>query len=79
VTETKDFFMAVYLSAMGEEMYDLQVQPEEVFRFADSPTLQERVEAYRADTALVNPKAFAREIMKLRQQLQKLHQEASES
>ena len=68
--------MAVYLSAMGEEMSDLQVQPEEVFRFVDSLTFQKRVEAYRADTALVNPKIFAREIMKLRQQLQQRHQDA---
>ena len=77
MAETTDFFMAVYLLAMGEELTDLQVQPEEVFQFADSPTVQERIEAYRANTALVNPKIFAREIMKLRQQLQKSHQEVS--
>jgi hypothetical protein len=76
MTEIRDFFLAVYLRAMGEEMTDLHVQPEEIFRFAHSPTLQERIEAYRADTALVNPKIFAREIMKLRQQLQTYHQEA---
>jgi hypothetical protein len=76
VTETKDFFLAVYLSAMGEALTDLQVQPEEIFRFAASPTLAERIQAYRGDTALVNPKRFAREIMKLRQQLQKRYQEA---
>jgi hypothetical protein len=76
VAETTDFFMAVYLLAMGEELTDLHVQPEEVFQFADSPTVQERIEAYRANTALVNPKIFAREIMKLRQRLQKRHQEA---
>lgn len=71
VSETTDFFMAVYLLAVGETMAGLQVQPEEVFRFAESPTLREHMEAYRNDTALVNPKRFAREIMKLRQQLQK--------
>jgi hypothetical protein len=76
VAETKDFFLAVYLLATGEQLTDLQVEPEEVFRFADSPTVQERIDAYRADTALVNPKIFAREIMKLRQQLQKRHQGA---
>lgn len=76
MTETKDFFLAVYLLAMGEELTDLQVQPEEVFRFANSPTLQERMEMYRANTALVNPKIFARQIMQLRQQIQKRHQEA---
>jgi hypothetical protein len=76
VAETKDFFMAVYLSAMGEDMNHLQVQPEEVFRFTDSPTLQERMQAYRDDTAQVNPKHFAREIMKLRQRLHQLHQGA---
>lgn len=69
MTEIKDFFLAVYLLAMGEEMHDLQVEPEEVFGFADSSTLQERIQAYRADTARVNPKIFAREIMKLRQRL----------
>jgi hypothetical protein len=74
VAETTDFFMAVYLLAMGEELTDLQVQPEEVFRFADSPTVPARIAAYRANTALVNPKIFAREIMKLRQQLQKRHE-----
>jgi hypothetical protein len=76
MAETKDFFLAVYLLATGEQLTDLQVEPEEVFRFADSPTVQERIDAYRADTALVNPKIFAREIMKLRQQLQKRHQGA---
>ena len=76
MAETKDFFLAVYLLAVGEQLTDLQVEPEEVFRFADSPTVQERLDAYRADTALVNPKIFAREIMKLRQQLQKRHQGA---
>jgi hypothetical protein len=76
VAETTDFFLAVYLRAMGEDMTEVQVHPEEVFRFTDSPTLQERIAAYRADTALVNPKIFAREIMKLRQQLQK-HQQAA--
>jgi hypothetical protein len=76
VAETKDFFLAVYLLAVGEQLTDLQVEPEEVFRFADSPTVHERIGAYRADTALVNPKIFAREIMKLRQQLQKRHQDA---
>ena len=77
MAETTDFFMAVYLLASGEEMSDLQVQPEEVFRFAASPTLSERMAAYRADTALVNPKAFARQIMKLRQQLQERHQSSA--
>ncbi|MEE8302601.1 MAG: DUF5659 domain-containing protein [Candidatus Tectomicrobia bacterium] len=76
MAETTDFFMAVYLSAIGEELTDLQVQPEEVFRFADSSTIQERIDAYRDNTALVNPKVFARQIMQLRQQLQKRHQEA---
>lgn len=79
MAETTDFFLAVYLLAMGEELTDLQVQPQEVFRFADSPTIQERFEAYRKDTALVNPKSFAREIMKLRQQLQKRHQDTRSS
>ena len=37
MTEIKDFFMAVYLGAVGEEMTDVQVQPEEIFCFADSP------------------------------------------
>ncbi len=76
MADTTDFFMAVYLAAMGEDIGEIQVQPEEVFTFADSPTLQERMAAYRANTALVNPKIFAREIMKLRQQLQQRHQAA---
>lgn len=76
MTDITDFFMAVYLLAVGESMADLHVEPEEVFRFADSPTLREHVEAYRNDTARVNPKSFAREIMKLRQRLHKLHQAA---
>ncbi|MCZ6875993.1 MAG: hypothetical protein O7G88_21090 [bacterium] len=73
MADTSDFFMAVYLLAIGEEMSALQVQPEEVFQFTDSPTLQERMDAYRTGTALVNPKVFARQIMKLRQQLQERH------
>ncbi len=77
MAETSDFFMAVYLLAIGEEMSALQVQPEEVFRFTDSSTLPERMDAYRADTALVNPKIFARQIMKLRQQLQERHQSSA--
>jgi hypothetical protein len=74
VAETTDFFLAVYLLAVGEQLTELQVEPEEVFCFADSSTVQERIAAYRADTALVNPKIFAREIMQLRQQLHKRHQ-----
>ena len=77
MAETTDFFLAVYLLAVGEQLTNLRVKPEEVFQFADSPTMQERIDAYRANTALVNPKIFAREIMKLRQQLQKYHQETS--
>jgi hypothetical protein len=77
VAETTDFFLAVYLLAVGEQLTSLRVKPEEVFQFADSPTMQERLDAYRTNTALVNPKIFAREIMKLRQQLQKHHQETS--
>ena len=77
MAETTDFFLAVYLLAVGEQLTNLRVEPEEVFQFADSPTMPERIDAYRANTALVNPKIFAREIMKLRQQLQKCHQEAS--
>lgn len=74
MTEVKDFFMAVYLLAMGETLEALHVDPEEVFGFADSHTLAERIAAYRADTALVNPKAFAREIMKLRKRLQESYE-----
>ena len=79
VTEVTDFFLAVYLAAVGEELADIQVQPAEVFRFSDSPSLSERIEAYRADTALVNPKVLARQIMQLRQRLHTLHQEAETS
>lgn len=74
VTEVKDFFMAVYLLAVGETLHDLRSDPEEVFGFADSPSLAERIATYRADTALVNPKAFAREIMKLRKRLQESYE-----
>lgn len=77
MAETTDFFMAVYLLAMGEEMIDLQVHPQEVFRFADSASLQKCIEAYRTNTALVNPKFFARDIMKLRQRLQQRYQEVN--
>ena len=77
MTEVKDFFLAVYLLAVGEAMTDLQVQPEETFGFATSSRLQEHIEAYRADTAQVNPKVFAREIMKLRQRLQQRYKEVN--
>jgi hypothetical protein len=69
MTEITDYFLAVYLLAVGEGMADLRVQPQEVFCFADSPSLQQHIAAYRADTAVVNPKTFARKIMELRQQL----------
>lgn len=78
MTEVKDFFMAVYLLAMRETLHDLRIDPEEIFGFADSPSLAERIAAYRADTARVNPKAFAREIMKLRKRLQECY-EASQT
>ncbi len=77
MTEIKDFFLAVYLSAMGEELHDLQVEPGEIFAFTESPSLQTHIAAYRADTALVNPKIFAREIMKLRQRLQQRYKETT--
>ena len=69
MTEITDYFLAVYLLAIGEAMTDLRVQPQEVFCFADSPSLPQHMAAYRADTAVVNPKIFARRIMELRQQL----------
>jgi hypothetical protein len=69
MTEITDYFLAVYLLAVGEAMTDLRVQPQEVFCFVDSPSLPPHIAAYRADTAVVNPKIFARKIMELRQQL----------
>ena len=69
MTEITDYFLAVYLLAVDEAMTDLRVQPQEVFCFADSPSLHQHMAAYRADTAVVNPKIFARRIMELRQQL----------
>ena len=39
MTEITDYFLAVYLLAMGEEMAALQVQPKEIFGFAESPSL----------------------------------------
>jgi hypothetical protein len=69
MTEITDYFLAVYLVASGEELAELQVHPKEIFCFADSPSLLPHIEAYRSDTALVNPKIFARTIMELRQQL----------
>jgi len=77
MTEITDYFLAVYLLAMGEAMPELRVQPKETFCFADSPSLSTYIEAYRADTALVNPKVFARTIMELRQQLKQQHDAAT--
>ena len=76
MTEITDYFMAVYLLAMGEEMTELHVQPKEIFCFADSPSLPQHIAAYRTDTALVNPKIFARTIMELRQQLKQRYDAA---
>ena len=76
MTERQYSFLAVYLLAMGEKIIALQVQPEDIFRFAASSTLQGHIGAYRADTALVNPKVFARQIMQLRQQLHQHRQQA---
>ena len=77
MTEITDYFLAVYLLAMGEEMAALQVQPKEIFCFADSPSLHTHIAAYRTDTALVNPKIFARTIMELRQQLKQQYDAAT--
>jgi hypothetical protein len=77
MTEITDYFLAVYLLAMGEEMSALHVQPKEIFCFADSPSLHTHITAYRTDTALVNPKIFARTIMELRQQLKQQYDAAS--
>ena len=76
MTEITDYFLAVYLLAIGEEMTELRVQPKEIFCFADSPSLPTHLEAYRTDTALVNPKIFARTIMQLRQQLKQQYDAA---
>ena len=76
MTEITDYFLAVYLLAIGEEMTELRVQPKETFCFADSPLLSTHLEAYRTDTALVNPKIFARTIMALRQQLKQRYDAA---
>jgi hypothetical protein len=75
MNEIKDFFLAVYLLSVGEEMTDLQVRPGEIFRFADSSSLADHIQAYRKDTALVNPKIFARRIMELRKRLQEHYDE----
>ena len=77
MTEITDYFLAVYLLAMGEEMTTLHVQPKEIFCFAASPSLHSHIEAYRIDTALVNPKIFARRIMELRQQLKQRYDAAT--
>ena len=77
MTEITDYFLAVYLLAMGEEMAALHVQPKEIFCFAESPSLYTHIEAYRTDTALVNPKIFARMIMELRQQLKQRYDAAT--
>ena len=77
MTEITDYFLAVYLLAMGEEMTALQVQPKEIFGFVESPSLHTHIEAYRTDTALVNPKIFARTIMELRQQLKQRYDAAT--
>ena len=77
MTEITDYFLAVYLLAIGEEMSTLHVQPKEIFCFADSPSLHTHITAYRTDTALVNPKIFARTIMELRQQLKQQYDAAS--
>ena len=76
MTEITDYFLAVYLLAMGEEITALRVQPKEIFCFAASPSLHAHIEAYRTDTALVNPKIFARTIMELRQQLKQRYDTA---
>ncbi|MGE3535961.1 MAG: hypothetical protein AB7N91_00840 [Candidatus Tectimicrobiota bacterium] len=77
MVDVTDYFLAVYLLAVGEELADLQTQPRETFAFADSPTLGGHMQAYRTDTALVNPKIFAQKIMELRQRLKRLHETAS--
>ena len=77
MTEITDYFLAVYLLAMGEAMPELRVQPKETFCFADTPSLSTHIEAYRTDTALVNPKVFARTIMELRQQLKQRYDAAT--
>jgi len=77
MTEITDYFLAVYLLAMGEAMPELRVQPKETFCFVDSPSLSTHIEAYRTDTALVNPKVFARTIMELRQQLKQRYDAAT--
>lgn len=74
MTEITDYFLAVYLLAVGEELVEVQVQPKETFCFTDSPSLAEHVQAYRLDSALVNPKIFAQKIMELRQRLKRLHE-----
>lgn len=75
--EITDYFLAVYLLAMGEELVEIQAQPKETFRFAVSAALADRIQAYRADTALVNPKTFAQKIMELRQRLKRVHETES--
>ena len=77
MTEITDYFLAVYLLAIGEEMSTLHVQPKEIFCFADTPSLHTHIAAYRTDTALVNPKIFARTIMELRQQLKQQYDAAT--
>lgn len=74
MTEVTDYFLAVYLLTIGEQMLELRVQPQEVFCFFDSSTLADHINAYRTDEAHVNPKAFARTIMILRQQIKQCYE-----
>jgi len=77
MTEITDYFLAVYLLAVDAEGPWLQVHPKEIFGFVESPSLHTHIEAYRTDTALVNPKIFARTIMELRQQLKQRYDAAT--
>ncbi|MBM3224997.1 MAG: hypothetical protein FJZ47_14500 [Candidatus Tectomicrobia bacterium] len=77
MTEITDYFLAVYLIATGAHLTEVRVQPKETFCFVETPTLAQHIEAYRTDTALVNPKVFARTIMELRQQLKQRYEAAS--
>ncbi len=70
-TEIRDFFLATYLLTEGYTLEEIVVAPagardSEQFFFGSAPGLAERVAAYQAGSARVDPKAFAQSIMALR-------------
>ena len=74
LVDVTDFFLAVFLMAKGFVLAKVTLTADdgEIFVFDDHPELADTMQAYHDDSALVSPKRFGDNIMRLRAEIRKV-------